>query len=135
MGIGLESIPAFEKVNSPKGTYPWAWSRLWIGTLQGYNAKYAGAVSPLREVAEAMPTGPEKSMALLDLGVMLLREKADLNEAARYCQAARNAPENTWRVSFYNGWGPFKPGRGEQNVSLHTMAEVVLGEIRNATKP
>ena len=134
LGGGLESISAFEKVDSPKGTYPWAWSRLWIGALRGYNAKYAEAVAPLREVAETMSTSPEKSMALVDLGVLLLGEKADLNEAARYCQAARDAPENIWWVSFYNGWGPFKFGRGERNVSLHTTAELELGAIRNATK-
>jgi tetratricopeptide (TPR) repeat protein len=127
---GAESIPAFEKVDSPKGTYPWAWARLWIGNIHGYNRRYKEAATPFREVAETMPTSPEKSMALLNLGRMLTYDKATLDEAARYCQAARDAPDNAWWACYYNAWGPVQMGRGEWTLQLHDLADAWLEDIR-----
>ena len=78
-----------------------------------------------------MPTGPEKSMALLNLGRMLTYDKATLDEAARYCQAARDAPDNTWWAWYYNAWGPVQMGRGEWTLQLHSTADDWLTDIRD----
>ena len=126
-----ESIPLFEKVDAAKGTYPWAWARLWIGTIHAYDGRMAEAAAQFREVAEVMPTSPEKSIALLNLGRVLV-DLCRWDEAARYYKAARDAPDNSWQRLHYNAWGPLDGAAFRQRT--HELADDGLATIRRAAK-
>jgi len=72
-----------------------------------------------------MPTSPEKSIALLNLGHTLAFGKGRLDEAARYYKAAKNAPDNSWQRLYYSAWGPI--GRWEWPAKTHDVADSGLG--------
>ena len=140
-GDQRQSIPPFEKVDAPKGTYPWAWARLSIGMIYAHcgspwerAAPLRGkGAAPFREVAEAMPTGPEKSIALLGLGFALEDDKAAWDEAARYYQAALAAPDNSWHIDYYNGgWGAVMRFRRQGPDTTHKVADDGLTALRRA---
>jgi len=127
-----ESIPLFQKVDAPKGSYPWAWARLWIGSIHAANGRHGEAAPFFREVAEAMPAGPEKSMALVNVGYMLEFDNGRWEEAIRYHKAAKDAPDNSWQRLYYNGWGPLSVG--EWPNTTHDMADSGLSRVRRAAK-
>ena len=130
-----DSITAFEKVDAPKGTYPWAWAHLWIGTSHASHRKPNEAIAQYREVAETMPTGPEKSMALLNLGLILRLEKGHADEAVRWLQAARDTPDISWFKVAYNEWGPLLPPRAPFSPSTtHAMANEGLKALGSGAK-
>jgi TolB-like protein len=127
-----ESIPLFQKVDAPKGSYPWAWARLWIGSIHAANGRHGEAAQFFREVAEAMPAGPEKSMALVNVGYMLEFDKGRWEEAIRYHKAAKDAPDNSWQRLYSNGWGPLSVG--EWPNTTHDMADSGLARLQRAAK-
>jgi TolB-like protein len=126
-----ESIPLFEKVDAAKGTYPWAWARLWIGTIHAYNGRMAQSAARFREVTEVMATSPEKSIALLNLGRVLV-DSGQWDEAARYYKAAKEVPDNSWQRLHYNDWGPLDGAAYRQRT--HELADDGLATIRRAAK-
>jgi tetratricopeptide (TPR) repeat protein len=129
------SLPAYEKVDAPKGSYPWAWARLWIGSIHACNDRWKEAAAEFREVAETMPVSPEKSIALLNLGHVLENDSTRWDEAARYYNAAKVAPDNSWYVYWYNTWGPIaKLWSQGQAQSTHFLANAGLTKIRRAAE-
>ncbi len=132
VGNAGAAIPAYEKVDAAKGSYAWAWSRMWIGNILCYSAKFNAAAAVFREVAETMPAGPEKSLALWNLAHAASFDKSRLNEVARYCQALRDGPDNRWWICLYDDWGPIQNNRGSSSRSLHELANQRLNSVQKA---
>ena len=107
---------------------------MWIGNIHGYNQRYKEAAAQFREVAEAMPTGPEKSIALLSLGFMLEYDQARWNDAARYYKSARDAPDNSWYILLLQRLGADHEMGVRGPLRTHEAADRGLTAVRRAAK-
>ncbi len=97
-------VEAFLEVDAPKGSHAWAWSQLRAGSLLFNRKDFRSAAVHYREVAERMPNGAEKSLALLQLSVCH-EALGNAEEARRYEQLVLSVPDIFWWTSSgYENW-------------------------------
>ena len=101
-------IEGFLQVDAPPGSFAWAWSRLRVGSLLFRSGDFGSASVHYREVAERMPNGAEKSLAVLNLSVCH-EALGNLEEARRYEQLVLSMPDIFWWTSnWYENWAPMR---------------------------
>jgi WD40 repeat protein/tetratricopeptide (TPR) repeat protein len=85
-------IDGFEKVTSPEGSLPWAWSQARLGRIEYWAINFSGAAERYRRISESMPPGDEKIAALLSQAKCLSR--LDKPEAVKVIlDAVKSLPE------------------------------------------
>lgn len=121
-------IEQYERVDAAKGSVLWAWSRLRIASLLFRGGDYKSAAANYREVTERVGQGPEKSIALLNLGVCR-NEMGEPGEAEATYRQVKSVPDIFWwTTSNYANWAPMdKDGKGIISTS-HKIAEKQLGK-------
>jgi hypothetical protein len=124
----------YEKVRAPEGSHPWAWTQLRLGLLRFHAREFAAARAHFQAVADRMPNGPEKSLAVLDAAICALAE-GHKGEANRYYQIAMSMPNIYWGnicVSPYAAWCPVTSSGTLLNTgTTHNIAGNALG-VRTA---
>ncbi len=107
----------FQDVQAPEGSYPWAWSRLYLATVLFFQEDYQNASKNFKLVANRMEHGPEKALAILNAGLCyeLLNDR---EEAIRYYKIALTIPNCSWRSPSQRiHWGPMKKNGWTDTVS------------------
>jgi len=128
------SIADFEKVEAPKGTYPWTWSRLRLALLNLRADQPEKALEHARAVADAVEMGPEKIMALNQAAVASWR-LGQIEQARRYYQIVQEAPDVQFPDDNENAlWAPpWWIKQGQRFVlfknSTRFLAEKQAGEL------
>jgi tetratricopeptide (TPR) repeat protein len=104
---GRKLLQEYGKVKAPAGSYARTWTNLRVGAIHFALGAYRRAVPHFQEIAETVPTGPEKMLALLNLGLCYER----LNQPAegrRAYEAAAALPVIQWWPSadWFMCWAP-----------------------------
>jgi formylglycine-generating enzyme required for sulfatase activity/TolB-like protein/tetratricopeptide (TPR) repeat protein len=110
-------LEEYQKVNAPARSYARTWTNLRRGAVHFAIGEFEDAASRFQEVAETMPTGPEKLLALLNLGLCYERLNKPVEGRQAY-EAAIAMPVLQWFPSadWFMAWGPicghpdFPPG-------------------------
>ncbi len=112
-------IDAFLRVDAPQGSHAWAWSRLRVGAILFKNGDFSSAAVHYHEVAERMPNGAEKSLALLHLSVCY-EAVGKIEEARRYEKLVLSVPDIYWWTSSgYEDWAPMRMSGAELTDTTH----------------
>jgi len=112
-------VEAFREVDAPKGSHAWAWSQLRAGSLLFNRKDFRSAAVHYREVAERMPNGAEKSLALLNLSVCH-EALGNAEEARRYEKLVLSVPDIFWWTSSgYENWAPMRMSGAELTDTSH----------------
>jgi len=112
-------IDAFLRVDAPQGSHAWAWSRLRVGAILFKNGDFSSAAIHYHEVAERMPNGAEKSLALLHLSVCY-EAVGKIEEARRYEKLVLSVPDIYWSTSSgYEDWAPMRMSGTELTDTTH----------------
>jgi formylglycine-generating enzyme required for sulfatase activity/TolB-like protein/tetratricopeptide (TPR) repeat protein len=104
---GRRLLREYRQIQAPDRSYARTWTNLRLGAIQYALGEFGKAALYFQEIAEAVPTGPEKLLALLNLG--LCYERMDQTaEALRAYEAAAALPVIQWRpgVDWSMCWGP-----------------------------
>ncbi len=112
-------IDAFLQVDAPQGSHAWAWSRLRVGAILFKSGEFSSAAEHYHEVAERMPSGAEKSLALLHLSVCY-EAVGNIEEARRYEKLVLSVPDMFWSTSSrYEDWAPMRMSGTELTDTSH----------------
>jgi TolB-like protein len=123
-------ISWYEKVQASQGSYPWAWTQLRLGMLRFRAGEFVAARPHFQAVADRMPNGPEKSLAVLNAAACALAI-GDKAEARRYYQVALSMPNISWgyiSVSPYATWCPLRVSR--PSFDMGTTHEIAGNALR-----
>ena len=100
-------IAEYEKVKVPARSYSLAWKNLRLGSIAICMEDYKGAIPRFQQIVDALPSGPERAMAMLNLA--LCHEKLnDPAESQRLYQLALQQPNIHWRpaADWFMVWAP-----------------------------
>lgn len=97
----------YRKIKTPERSYARTWTNLRLGTIHFTVREFREAVPYFQEIVETMPNGPEKMLALLNLGLCYERsnQKAEgrrAYEAAAALPVYQFRPGSDWLMC----WGP-----------------------------
>ena len=121
--------PLYEAVDAEPGTHAWAWTRLRLGNGWGVNAEYERAGRYYQEVADGMPLGPERSMALLNLARVRSKAGAEA-EAGRVARSVLSMPDIyfSMRGDHTAKWTPLPTMSRTGHRTSHSWARRLVGD-------
>lgn len=121
-------IQQYQRVDAPEGSVLWSWSRLRIASLRFQHGDYKRAAENYREVTERVGLGPEKSIALLNLGVCR-NEIGQPAEADATFRQVKSVPDIFWwTTSRYANWAPMDADGYSIIGTSHKIAEKQVKE-------
>lgn len=127
-------LDQYQQIDAPQGSTVWAWSRLRMASLLFNSGDYKSARGYYREVSERMPHGPEKSIALLNLGVSQ-QALGEVGEARTTFRQAKSAPDIFWwTTSSYANWTPMDKDGNRIIGTTHKIAEKRLEELPGSVR-
>jgi tetratricopeptide (TPR) repeat protein len=127
-------LDQYKQIDAPQGSTVWAWSRLRMASLLFRSGDYKSALGYYRDVSERMPHGPEKSIALLNLGVSQ-KALGEVAEARATFQQAKSAPDIFWwTTSSYANWTPMDEDGNRIISTTHKIAEKQLEELPGSVR-
>ncbi len=90
-------LAELNKVEAPEGSYAWAWKHLYSGVFHAFiGDQLPDAREHFQLVADAMPPGPERSMALMNLGLCCVILGDNEQAKLTYETTLRDIPDIYW---------------------------------------
>lgn len=90
-----EAIPWLQQLKAPEGSTLWAWRELRLGLAYYHEWDLQHALAHFVAVAERMPNGPEKTIAVCNAAFVDNQLGKD-EESSRYWKIAKTLPPITW---------------------------------------